>query len=143
MANLLSNVVYTNATDVKDTTTITALQSELDETVDTLIVQAQYIIDDYIGSYWIKFVSTQEFIFPVNVDDVSTIPSDISLATVFVVEQIYLQWDVEFEWEYDVIEEKSWPDSVKYTGKDSTLYLTNKTKAILRKYMSSFIKQVI
>lgn len=143
MANLLTDVVYTNATDVKDTTDVVALQSESDATVNKLIVEAQYVIDKYIGSYGIKFDSTQNFIFPINVSDVSTLPSDISLATVFVVEQLYLEWATTFSWEYDVIEEKSWPDSVKFWWSKSQKYITDKVKAILNKYASSFVKQVV
>lgn len=143
MTNLLNNVVYTTATDVKDTTSIVALQSLSDTVINKLIVEAQYIIDNYIGSYGIKFDKTQEFIFPINISDVSTLPSDVSLATVFLVEQLYLEWSTTFSWEYDIKMEKSWPDSIEYFDMKYTKYFTDKIKSILRKYKSSFIKQVI
>ena len=89
MANLLANPVYITAQDVRDTTTNPLLIALTDAEIEALITKAQYVIDNYIRCYGTPFVDGQEFIFPVDVDGVSTIPDDIQLATFYMVEYLF------------------------------------------------------
>lgn len=142
MANLYPTPIYTNATDVRDTSTVD-FSAVSDGEIDALIVQSQYIIDSYILCYWEKAVVDQSFIFPVLDTDWVTpiIPLDIQLASVAIVEQLFLEWWVTFEPEFEVLEEKSWPDSVKYGWTKTQKYITDKVKLYLEKYTVVFIKQ--
>ncbi len=142
MANLLSNIVYVSLEDLRDTTSIVGLKNLTDDLLWKTITTAQYIIDDYLWYYGCKFVATQDFIFPIDVDWVETLPTDIQIATVLVCEQIYLKWYDRYEWSYEIKEEKSWPDSVVFWMKRSD-FISNKAKSIIIKYKNSFFKEVI
>lgn len=81
--------IYITVTEAKDSSSVlNALPS--DGKVKEFIYKAQKIIDAYIVKYWVKTVSTQEFIFPVNGD--TTIPSDIKEACVLIAEHLS-KWD--------------------------------------------------
>lgn len=91
MANLLSNPVYITAQDIDDTSKDADLIALSVADKEQLITQAQYIIDDYIECYGIKFDGSQEFIFPTQDSDgnVEPIPNDIKVATLYLVEDLF------------------------------------------------------
>jgi hypothetical protein len=90
MANLLLNPVYvTDPQDIRDTTDDAALIALSDDAINKLITESQYFIDAYIICFGVPFVEDQEFIFPVNVEDIETLPEGIKVATFYVVERLF------------------------------------------------------
>ena len=140
MASLLANPVYITAQDVRDTTGNAALIALTDAQIEALITQAQYIIDNYIRCYGTPFVEWQEFIFPIDVDGVSTIPDDIMLATFYIVENLFVVWP-----QYKtrtVIEEKTGKRTIKFSSDWSDVIpIPGIAQQILDQYASRFIKQ--
>jgi hypothetical protein len=118
----------------------------------TLLVTAQYAIDDYFKFYWEPFVEWQDFIFPIDVDEVSTIPKDIKLATIRTADYLYLKWTdtvSSLEWQR-VLSESNLSRKVEltsisgwYTADIATIQIPKHVLNILNKYKSSFIWQVI
>lgn len=143
--------IYTNFTNVRDSTTKAGLIALSDAEIDILIDKAQSIVDSYIISYWTPFVETQKRIFPINVNSVSTIPSDITRATFYVVEQLYESWDLitaatsTSSW-WNIKSEKTGDRTITYT--EWWTVTTNNTlkflgippeaKRILQKYRKNF-----
>ena len=143
MANLLSNPVYVTKTDIKDTTNISELK--WDNNIDRYITEAQYIIDSYILTFWSKFDIEQKEIFPIkDYDWTSVIPDDIKLATIYIVEDIFLSWIPTVASWNDIVSEKVGDHSVSYS-KDtkSELYIPEKAKNILDQYRTIFFKSIL
>lgn len=94
MTNLFNTPVYTTGQDVNDTTDIAALQALFASdpgAVDALITKAQYAIDAYLQCIeGDPFVEGQPFLYPIDDDGSSLIPDEIAIATVMVVENIFL-----------------------------------------------------
>lgn len=146
MANLLDELVYIELDDARDTSTILAGITDDDE-LTSLITEAQWIIDTYIGSYWEREVETQTFIFP-TVDD--WIPQEIKLATVRISEQIFLSGKTLSSLRGDKItSESNLSRSVGFSDKESfssyvkSIGIPKKALNILDKYKNDFIWQVI
>ena len=114
MANLLLNAVYTTPVNIRDTTTDANIQALTDDEINVLITQAQYIIDAYIICFGVPFVENQEFVFPVNVDDVETLPTDIEVATFYVVERLFSLWSLSGTSNGSILEESILSRTVKY-----------------------------
>lgn len=142
MANLLSNAIYVTSADVKQTTNIVWLNSESIGNIEKYITEAQIIIDSYILVYWSKFDSTQDEVFPIcDTDWTALIPNDIKIATIYIVEDIFLNgvpnvasWD-------EVIEEKVGDHTVKYSEKsDNIKFIPEKAQNILNRYKTIFFK---
>ncbi len=158
MANLfIQNPVYITIEEVKSSTTKTALIAETDDNIKILITKAQQIIDNYIVSYGEKYDEDQNFIFPIkDTEDASFLPSDITLACFYCVEQVFVSWDL-ISWAvtstswWAVVSEKVWDRTVKYssdsegTTNNSTkfLWIPPEAQVILNKYRNLFIKNVI
>lgn len=148
MANLYNQLVYVSLQDARDTSDVFTATVPSDWDLTTLITKAQWIIDEYIGWYGTKFVETQTFIFPINIDDISTIPTDIKLATIQIAEYLYLSWATTLS-QLSPVEVKSESNlwrSVTYENKATveTIQIPQKTLAILNKYKwNTFIWQVI
>ena len=146
MTNLLDELVYVDLTDARETSTILAWITDDDE-LTSLITESQWLIDTYIGSFWEKEVDDQTFIFP-TVDD--WIPEEISIATVRITEQLYLQgksiWAISWT---KIISESNLSRSVNFSDKESfsgyvkTIWIPKKALNILDKYRNDFIWQVI
>lgn len=146
MASLLATPIYISAQDVRDTTTNAALAALTDAEIEALITQAQYIIENYIRCYGTKFVEWQEFIFPIDVDGVSTIPDDIKLATFYIVERLFALWTITASAGGNVIEERRTEHTVKYSDNSSSdieNLIPYWALQILNNYASRFIKQSI
>jgi len=148
MVNLLNEIVYVSLLDARDTSNVLPAAPTLsDANLTKLITQSQWIIDTYIQSYWEKVVSTQSFIFPI-VDD--AIPQDIKLATVWITEQLYLEWNALSVLKGDKITSESnmsrsiwYSDKWSYDNYIETIGMPKKVINILSKYKSNFIWQVI
>ena len=146
MANLLAqDPVYITLADFRDTTTNSDLANALvvnDETLEGIIYNAQHIVDDYIQRYGTKYDIDQHYIFPIDVDWTSTLPENISIATVYVGETLYTSnsWGVA-TWPIKTI--KSWPRTVEYfeKGVDVTPYISVQAQRILDEYRNDFFYQ--
>ncbi len=161
MANLLADLVYTTLADARDTSDVFTTTVPIDAELTTLLTEAQWIIDDYIGHYGVPFVEWQNFIFPVCADDpivcgsctTSLIPTDIQIATIQIAEYLYLEWPTTLAQlsKKEVDAEKNISRSVTYNKWASwsykqyieSLQIPKKTLNILNKYRSQFINQVI
>ena len=151
MTNLLNDPVYIDWQDVLDTTTITSLITELTSDInyaDWMITQAQRIIDNYIGWFPTPFDEDQTYIFPIDKDWLAEIPTDIKLATVYIVEYLYLNgWTSASTTTTNVKSEKNLWRTVTY--KDSSWAVETdsipiKALNILNKYKGNlFVGQVI
>jgi len=143
MTNItLQTPVYVTIDDVRDTSKKTSLIAESDDTISELIYRSQIVIDRYIGAYGTPFVSTQDWIFPVDVDWVSTIPDELKLATIWVVEKLYVNGDTITGWTagWAVVEERLWESKIKYSEGTVTTSeeIPDIAKKILRKYRRTF-----
>ena len=152
MTNLLDDPIYVTWQDVLDTTTIAGLIALLTWTptaADGWITQAQRIIDNYIGRYGTPFDEDQTFVFPVEDDDgASLIPIDIQLATIQIVEMLYLQGDTTLSSlsTQKVKSEKNIWRSVTYedSATTETIQVPQKTQNILNNYKGNlFTWQVV
>ena len=145
MANLLSNPIYVTSADVKETTNIVWLTSESIGNIEKYITEAQMIIDSYILVYWSKFNTTQTEIFPIcDSDWNSLMPNDIKIATVYIVEDIYLSWIPNVaSWE-EIVEEKTGDHSWKFSENNKAIkFIPEKAKNILDRYKTIFFKHTL
>ena len=160
MTNLLDDLVYTTLANARDTSDVFTASVPIDAELTTLLTEAQWIIDDYIGYYWTPFVEWQTFIFPV-CDDVpvcgtctsGSVPTDIQIATIQIAEYLYLQWPTTLAQlsKKEVDSESNLSRSVSYNKWASGSYrqyiesiqIPKKTLNILNKYRSQFIWQVV
>lgn len=143
-------LVYISVAEVKASTKKAGLIASSDNTIKELIYKAELTVDRYIQSYWTKFVSTQPFIFPVNVDDVSFLPNDLKIATLYIIENLYEAWDTitwNTDWTWNITQESAWDYLVKYQEvKNINLNIEKipkEAKAILRKYRQIFLKDIL
>jgi len=92
MANIFQQVpVYITADDVRDSTSNTALQALTNPEIEVLITKAQGEVDGYIcRTFRPPFEDTQDYLFPVLKDDVSYLPMEITQATFYIVEQLFV-----------------------------------------------------
>ena len=113
----LQDPIYITVQQVIDSTSKPSIAILPADDIEQLIYKAQREIDAYlVATFRPKFDESQEFLFPVNNDSVSYIPSILTEATLYVVEQLYLLWDVitTSVGLWDVLEEKTWPHTIKY-----------------------------
>jgi len=148
MSNLYNELVYVSLTDARDTSDVFSATVPTDTDLTTLITKAQRIIDEYIGWYGTKYSDTQTFIFPVDIESVSTMPTDIKLATIQIAEYLYLQWATTLSQlsTASVKKESNLWRSVEFSNSATleTIQIPQKTLNILNKYKwNSFIWQVI
>ena len=126
MANLFDDLVYVTLQDARDTSPVLSWTPPTDAELTTLLTQAQWIIDYYIGYYGVPFVEWQTFIFPICADDpitcwtcnTSLIPKDIMIATIQIAEYLYLQWPTTLSQlsQKEVKSEKNISRSVTYSS---------------------------
>lgn len=145
MANLLWTITYVTLQDAKDTST--TLNPLDDSVVTRALSEAEIAIDNYIWSYWVKEDEEQDRIFPTESDG---IPDEIKLATIWIAEQISLEWSSLWTLRWDkVVSESNLSRSIAYSDKQSytdyvnTLQIPKKAQKILDKYRNNFISQVI
>jgi len=145
MSNLLNSAVYCWYQDVQDTTNIETLQTEDETVIERYITEAQNIIDDYIIEYGEMYDNTQINIFPIkDSDGVELMPNDIKIATVYIVEKLFLIWSPTSIEAWSVKEEKVWDHTVKYeTWWVDEFLIPEKAKNILDRYRRTFYKQDI
>ena len=141
MANLFDDIVYVSIQDVKDTSNLEEIQNKSNKELTRYITEAQYIIDNYIWRYETKLDENQTFIFPIE-DSGWIIPTEISLATIYIVEDLVLTWEpVNIDWK--IVKESTWDHSVEYNISNTNTNIPDKAKTILNKYREIFFKQVI
>ncbi len=149
MANIfVKEPIYITLQDYKDSST-KDLTWKTDDELKEIIYKAQKEIDIYIGSYWEKFEETQEFIFPIkNTDWTSYIPNDITIATVYVSDQLIANWDTieEHTSGGQITEEKTWDRTTKYSATSNSIFVKTipfEAMQILDKYKKVFFKQIL
>jgi len=153
MVNLLDDLVYVSLQDARDTSDVFTAVVPTDIELTVFITEAQRIIDEYIWYYSKPFVETQTYIFPVDDDWASLIPTDIKIATIQIAEYLYLEWPTTLAQlsKKEVDSEKNLSRSVTYSKWANWSYyqyvdsiqIPKKTLNILNKYRSQFISQVI
>ena len=157
MANIfLREPIYITVQSIRDTTSKTALLALTDDEIKVLISKAEDSIDNYIIRYWTKFDEDQDLIFPVNIENVSVIPNEISVATYYSVEQIFVNADTisgstTTVWTGAVKSEKTGDRSVSYDYGTTTtsisntaaLWLPDEAIQIISKYRKVFYKSKI
>lgn len=133
---------YISLEQIKDSTNVDWLISTDDKTITRRILEAEKIIDNFIGSFGEKLVSTQSLIFP-TVED--WIPDDVIEACLYIVEWLYVQGDQINNDQNQIVQESVGDHTVKYAEKkniDSMWDLIPfKAKSILEQYWSNFFKQ--
>ena len=160
MTNLLDDLVYVSLADARETSDVFDATTPTDAELTTLLTEAQWIIDEYIGYYGTPFEEDQTFIFPLCEDDVpvcwscttSLIPVDIKIATIQIAEYLYLQGETTLSQlsAQQIQSEKNISRSITYNDNASGSYrqyvesiqIPKKTLNILNKYRSQFIQQV-
>jgi len=147
MTNLLiQDPVYISLEDFRETTKNSSLKSSLsvcDDDLKWIIYSVQKIIDDYIWHYETAFDEDQEFIFPIDVYDVSTVPTDIAIAAVYIGEVFF---ENQTATSSDNIKSvKSWPRTVEYFEgwSDLWVYINEKAQTILDNYKNEFYYQTV
>ena len=149
MANLfLETPIYLDRTTLTDTTTKTDLKALTNDEKDVLIVKAQKIIDRYIWSYWTPAVEGQAYIFPILIDEVSTIPKDIKEATFYICEQVFENGDnIVSVTGWEVVQESTGDRSIRYSEWTSDtawiVWIPKQALVILNKYKQIFFKNKI
>lgn len=97
MANIFAkDPVYISLQDVKDSTSKPSLAALVDsdpDDVKELIYKAQLAIDAYINPYPKYSAYGDTRLFPISVDNESVMPDDIKIATLYMVEQLYVNGD--------------------------------------------------
>lgn len=156
MSNIfIKDPVYISVQDLQDTTTKQALKDATEDEVKEVIAKAEWIIDNYIISYWTKFDENQNTIFPILDTDweSSLLPQDIKMAAYFTSVQIFVNGDtirtsVSTSWSWAIKSEKTWSHSVTYdiwtsvstVDATSTLWLPQEAIMILKKYRKNFYR---
>ena len=155
MANIfLREPIYITVQSIRDTTSKTALLALTDDEIKVLISKAEDSIDNYIIRYWTKFDEDQDLIFPVNIENVSVIPNEISVATYYSVEQIFVNADTIIgsttTWNGEISSESTGDRKVTYNVGTTTnwnlinsLWLPNEAIQIISKYRKVFYKSKI
>lgn len=132
--------VYISVQDVKDSTSKSAIKLLTDDEIKVLIYKAQLTIDNYIIGYGTPYDETQTFIFPVDVDGVSTIPDDIVYSTLLVVEQIYENGDTVNESVKEVKSESAGDRSVTYDLSFGLKTIPSEAVPMLDNYKQTFFR---
>jgi len=142
MTNLLNDPIYITVQELKDSS---PLINDTTPNPESLITQAQYAIDGYIGSYGLPEEDGQPFIFPTT----EWMPDDIKVATVMVCDFLYMSGQslATMQW-LKVKSESNMSRSVvfesaKVNKNDLISQIPVNAMSILRKYKNNFISQVI
>ncbi len=95
MANIFQQTpVYITAQDVIDSTSKPALAALTVAEIEVLITKAQREVDTYLcRTFRPPYEEDQGFLFPVLKDEMSYLPQEITEATLYVVEQVFVSGD--------------------------------------------------
>lgn len=87
--------VYITVDEVKDSTSKSSLKALTDTQIKSLIYKAQLAVDGYIGKYpkYMKFAEANTWLFPINLNGVETMPNEIKIAALFIIEQMHVNGD--------------------------------------------------
>ena len=137
-------IVYIDVQSVKDSTSKSAIASLTDPEIEQLIYKAELTVDEYTWPSVEPFNEDQPFNFPtVDENDASYLPDDITIATLYTLEYIYVLWDtiIASTW-WTVLKEQVWDHTVQYTEwvSSSWLKVPDEAQAILKKYKQTFNK---
>lgn len=145
MANLLSTIYYVTIADARETSAI--LRPIGQNELTSLLAEAEIVVDNYIGFYWVKADEDQVRIFPVEDEE---IPDDIKIATLWIAEQIFLEWSGLGVLRWDkIVSEGNMSRSVSFSNKEThkefvdTIQIPKKALRLLDRYKTSFISQII
>jgi len=148
MTNIFQQTpVYITADDVRDSTSNTDLQALTNAEIEVLITKAQREVDTYIcKTFRPPFEDTQSLIFPVSKEDVSYLPTEITEATLYIVEQLFalgdtVWWSLPYE---TITSEKIWPRSYNYWDDDKArvwFMIPDIALKLLAKYKNRFTGQ--
>ena len=137
-------LIYIQVQDVIDSTSKPAIAALTSDEIKQLIYKAELTVDEYTWPSVEPFDEDQPFNFPtVDENDASYLPDDITIATLYTLEYIYVLWDtiIASSW-WDVLKEQIWDHTVQYSEwvSSSGLKIPDEAKAILDKYKQSFNK---
>ena len=136
MANIFSSqtINYITVDEVKDSTVKADIIKLTDNEITILIVKSEKIINNYIG-----------YVIDISTADSDTI-QDIKIATLYVVEQLFENWD-NIAMQTDSVKSESTGDrSVTYkdnSNSNTILWIPDNAKSILSQYRKIFYTQVI
>lgn len=152
MASIFSETpTYLTSAEVKASTNMAELKVKSESQVNRLILEAQRIVDNFIGSFGDKLVETQKTIFPC-FDDWSEsfeagIPQDIKEATLYIVETLSVYGDSMNTAGSQVVSETVGDHSVKYSEAEKIKSVNDliplKASTILKQYGSQFFGQTL
>ena len=140
-------IVYIDVQSVKDSTSKSDIASLTDPEIQQLIYKAELTVDWYTWPSVIPFDEDQPFNFPtIDENNASYLPDDITIATLYTLEYIYVLWDtiIASSW-WDVLKEQVWDHTVQYSEwvSSSGLKIPDEAKAILDKYKQNFNKIIL
>lgn len=144
MANIFQQTpVYITAQDVIDSTSKPALAALTVAEIEVLITKAQREVDAYLcRTYGTPYEEDQDFLFPRLFEWEYWLPKEITEATLYVVEQVFVSGDTVgmTPW-YIVKSEKSWPDSVSFdraTNAEFGSLVPDIARKLLEKFKNRF-----
>ncbi|HPO05594.1 MAG TPA: hypothetical protein PLQ36_00625 [Candidatus Gracilibacteria bacterium] len=134
--------VYISLQDLKDSTSKEGIKGLTDDELKVFITKAQIAIDNYIVSYGEKYVSTQDNIFPIKDELVdSLVPSDITYATLLVVEQLYENGDTVAPTSQAIKSESAGDRSITYQdGTYIVKEIPDQAMTLLNNYKQNFFR---
>jgi len=141
--NFFDTPVYIENDDVIQSVDNEELNSLTDDVIDSFIIKAQYLIDDYIWSYWTKYEENQSFIFPIrkydNLEDLEIydefIPIEIKQAAVLIVENLF---EISLSDDERILQEKHGDQSYTYADDWKRWQIPEQAIAILEKLKENF-----
>ena len=145
----LKDPVYITVEEVKSSSSNSNLLELSNDDVSVLIYKAELEIDNYLQCIsFPKFEEDQDFLFPYlsPVDLSSVLPADITIACLYVVEQLVVNWDT------IVLQSNSWTVKKEITGdyqveydnsitNDLSVNISKEVRIILDKYKTLFFVQ--
>jgi hypothetical protein len=103
MTNFLQPI-YLTSSEVMSHTTNNELRKSSTDVINSIIVQAQIILDDYIWDV-VRTNEEQDFKFPINWQTI--IPKDVKTATLYLVENIFIE-NKKNSWKLETSESWDW-----------------------------------
>ncbi len=137
------DTTYISIEQIRDSSTLD-LTAIGDNTIKRYILEAERIVDNFIGSFWEKEEESQNTIFP-TIDD--WIPQDIVEATLYIVEALISYGNqTNTPWS-QVVQETVGDHTVKYSEAERINSMNDliplKAKTILQQYWSMFYWQTL
>ena len=143
----LKDPVYITVQEVIDSTSKPALAALTSDEIKILITKAQREVNAYICRTFRPSVDVdQDYLFPVLKEEVSYLPEELTEATLYVVEQVFVSGDTvntTNPW-ITLKMEKLWPRSYEYERETAIwVLIPDIAKKLLEKFKNRFLGQKI